>query len=155
MYGVVKTHKDNNPMRPIISSVGSCTYNLAKWLVTLLTPIVGTISSSHIKNNTDLKFILENLHCEYDFELVSFDVQSLFTTVPIDQLLVFLGNELQRHVFPIDTDDLINLSKLCIENCKFRFNNVFFYLQKFGMTMGNPLSPVLSKLICSFLSVIY
>ena len=32
MYGVAKTHKPNNPLRPIISSVASASYKLAKWL---------------------------------------------------------------------------------------------------------------------------
>ena len=50
MYGLVKTHKPNNPMRPIISSIGSSSYELSKWIGQLLSPYVGTISTSHIVN---------------------------------------------------------------------------------------------------------
>ena len=39
MYGLPKIHKDNVPLRPIISSIGTYNYSLAKFLVTLLQPI--------------------------------------------------------------------------------------------------------------------
>ena len=51
LYGTVKTHKDGNPLRPIISTVGTVSYELSKFLVNLLQPIVGTVSESHIKNS--------------------------------------------------------------------------------------------------------
>ena len=54
MYGVIKTHKENNPVRPIISSVDSCSYFLSKWLVGILNPLIGTISNSHINLHINL-----------------------------------------------------------------------------------------------------
>ena len=109
MYGVIKTHKPNNPVRPIISSVGSATYKLSKYLVTLLNPLIGTISGSHIKNNVDLVDKLNNTHMNCDFRLVSFDVCSLFTKVPVDDLLSFLPEVLDRLELPFDNTVLINL----------------------------------------------
>ena len=32
LYGVVKTHKQNYPMRPVLSAINTPEYNLAKWL---------------------------------------------------------------------------------------------------------------------------
>ena len=49
-----KTHKENFPIRPIIIMVGSATYNLSKYLIKILSPLVGAISNSHIKNNLGL-----------------------------------------------------------------------------------------------------
>ena len=40
MYGLIKTHKPNNPVRPIISSVGSTSYQLSKYLVKLLNLLI-------------------------------------------------------------------------------------------------------------------
>ena len=145
MYGQIKTHKQNNPARPIISSVGSISYNLSKYLVTLLNPLIGTISNTHIKNNVDLIEKLDALNSNYDFMLVSFDVVSLFTKVPIDDLLNYLPDILENVDLPLPVDTIIELIKLCVKDCKFQFNGKF-YEQKFGMAMGNPLSPVLSNL---------
>ena len=41
MYGPPKVHKDQVPMRPIVSTIGSPCYRLAKELARILTPLVG------------------------------------------------------------------------------------------------------------------
>ena len=149
MYGLIKTHKPNNPIRPIICSRGSASYILSKWLVSILSPLVGTISNSHINNNTDLITKLQNINTSYDFILVSFDITSLFTRVPVCDLLLYLEDELNNHVFPLPGNTIINLIKLCVVDSKFVFCGNY-YSQKFGMSMGNPLSPVLSNLYMEF-----
>ena len=127
MYGVIKTHKENNPVRPIISSVGSCSYFLSKWLLGMLNPLIGTISNSHIKNNTDLVDRLNDVSVPYEFKLVSFDVTSLFTKVPLFDLLNFLSHELDNCNIPINKNEsllssfaryIINLNLEMIFICK-------------------------------------
>ena len=149
MYGLIKTHKQNNPVRPIISSVGSISYRLSKYLVKLLSPLLGNISNSNIKNNVDLVDKLNNLNLNFSFKIVSFDVTSLFTKVPVDDLLDFLKEELESKNLPLPAITVIELIKLCIKDSKFIFNGKF-YSQKFGMAMGNPLSPLLSNLYMEF-----
>lgn len=149
MYGLIKTHKPNNPVRPIISSVGSCSYKLSKYLVNLLSPLLGNISNSNIKNNVDFVDKINNLHINFEFKMISFDVTSLFTKVPVDDLLNFLKEELDNMNLPLPTSTVIDLIKLCIKNCKFVFDDKF-YSQKFGMAMGNPLSPLLSNFYMEF-----
>ena len=152
LYGLVKTHKAGNPMRPIISTVGSAPYKLSKYLVKMLSPLVGTISDSHIKNNVDLLNKLNNAFPPYGFKMVSFDVKSLFTKVPINDLLTFLKPELNKHTFELPTDTIVELIKLCVNDNKFIFDGNF-YKQKFGLSMGNPLSPVLSNLYMEFFEI--
>ncbi|XP_069941993.1 uncharacterized protein [Cherax quadricarinatus] len=149
MYGLIKTHKPGNPVRPIISSIGSVSYKLFKWLVDSLSPIVGKISNFNVKNNIDLVDKLSSLTDLNDFNMVSFDVTSLFTKVPVDDLLSFLSEELVNYDLPLPVPTIIKLIKLCIVDTKFVFNDRF-YTQKFGMAMGNPLSPVLSNLYMEF-----
>ena len=48
-YGLPKIHKEQVPLHPIVSTIGSPTYTLAKHLATILLPIVGqTPSLPHI-----------------------------------------------------------------------------------------------------------
>ena len=49
-YGLPKIHKAGTPLRPIISSNGTATYNTAKELARILKPLVG--SSNHYVQNT-------------------------------------------------------------------------------------------------------
>ncbi|CAI5693976.1 unnamed protein product [Oreochromis niloticus] len=52
IYGLPKIHKEGVPLRPIVSSINSATYNIAKHLATILAPLVGN-TPHHIKNSTD------------------------------------------------------------------------------------------------------
>ena len=40
MYGLVKVHKDNNPVRPVVSMIGTPEYQLAKFLDVIIKPYV-------------------------------------------------------------------------------------------------------------------
>ena len=151
LYGLIKTHKPNNPIRPIISSIGSATYKLSKFLVKILSPLVGSISDSHIKNNMDLIDKIQSRVPNYQYKLVSFDVQSLFTKVPINDLCLFLEPVLESRSdeFSLEPHIIVELIKLCVVDNYFGFNGKYFK-QKFGLSMGNPLSPVLSNIYMEF-----
>nr|XP_027227563.1 uncharacterized protein LOC113819538 [Penaeus vannamei] len=43
MCGLPKVHKDGIPLRPILSAIGTCSYQLAKFLVPILTPLTTNI----------------------------------------------------------------------------------------------------------------
>ena len=83
--------------------------------------MIGTISNSHIKNNTDLIDRLNDVSVPYEFKLVRFDVTSLFTEVPLFDLLNFLSHELDNCNLPVNKTDLITLIKLCTLDNKFKF----------------------------------
>ena len=51
-YGLPKIHKSGIPLRPIISSIGTVTYNTAKELAKILKPLVG-LSNHHVHNTRD------------------------------------------------------------------------------------------------------
>ena len=104
VYGTPKMRKfspsDSFPkLRPIVSSIGTFNYNLARSLCDLLSPLVpndysckGTFSFvSQIKNaNLSKKF------------LVSYDLTSLFTNIPLQETIVLflLFLKLRMQIFP-------------------------------------------------------
>lgn len=88
MYGQVKIHKENDPLRPIVSSIQSPTYNLSKWYANVLKNVTGKTRRS-IKNATEFKEKMENTRLPDDYMLVSLDVISLFTKIPNE--LVYLA----------------------------------------------------------------
>ena len=51
-YGLPKVHKDGIPLRPIVSSVGSVSYETGKELSRILKPLVGK-TEHHVKNSKD------------------------------------------------------------------------------------------------------
>ena len=51
-YGLPKIHKQNAPLRPIVSSIGSITHPTAKYLASIINPLVGK-NGHAIKNSED------------------------------------------------------------------------------------------------------
>ena len=51
-YGLPKIHKNNVPLRPIVSSIGNITYGISKFLTQVLSPLVGK-TKHFIKNSRD------------------------------------------------------------------------------------------------------
>ena len=65
--------------------------------------------------------------------------------MPIDDVLEFLRNLLAKYAFSLPASVILELIRLCVVDTCFIFNGEFFR-QKFGMQMGNCLSPILSNI---------
>ena len=93
-YGLPKVHKPGMPLRPIISSIGSVTHSTAKELARIIKPLVGG-SSHHVKNNMDFIQSIEGIQLRLEECMMSFDVESLFTSVPIEPSLAIIKKLLE------------------------------------------------------------
>ncbi len=82
MYGLPKIHKAKVPLRPIVASRGSLTYNASSVLADILGPLVGK-SERHIKNSGDFVDNINNLEVPPGQKLISYDVSALFTSIPV------------------------------------------------------------------------
>ena len=81
--GLPKVHKPGTPLRPIVCTINSPTYEVAKLLSKILAPLVGH-TKSYIKNSKHFIEELKTWKLDQGDLLISFDVKSLFTNVPID-----------------------------------------------------------------------
>ena len=76
IYGLPKIHKENNPLRPIVSTRNSVNYKLCSWISKMLSPLLNKISGTHIINNIDFLDRVKNLslysrnnpYCPYEIE---------------------------------------------------------------------------------------
>ena len=81
-YGSVKIYKPDRSSRPILSSIGSTTYNLSKNAGNILRPDVEQ-SRSFVRNTNNLVQKRKEVRIREDEVLVSFDAKSLFTSVRV------------------------------------------------------------------------
>ena len=152
MKGLPKIHKPGVPLRPITSGIGSAPHRLAKHLARPLSAALGKISGAHLKNSTDLIQRLKEVDFK-DKRLVSFDVKSLFTNVPIDGAISAVKKVIERtneKELPINKNDYMKLVEMCMRFGSFSFNNCE-YRQHEGLPMGSPLSAVTA---CLFMEVL-
>ena len=147
LYGLPKLHKPNIPMRPIVSFCGSPTYELSKYLTTILKPL--TNESRHKLQSTET-FIdaIKKVQIPDDYKLVSFDVKSLFTSIPLQLALDCTATAIENSTtkLPLPTDDLMDLLNLCLTSTYFQYNGKH-YKQLHGTAMGSPVSVVVAKIV--------
>ena len=147
LYGVPKLHKPNTPMRPIVSHCGSPTYQLSKYLTTILQPL--TNESRHkVQSTKDFIDTIKTVQIPNDHKLVSFDVTSLFTSIPVQLALDYSETAMKNsiHELPLPKDDIMDLLKLCL-TCSFFQYNGKHYKQLHGTAMGSPVSGVVAEIV--------
>ncbi|PNF22345.1 hypothetical protein B7P43_G18297, partial [Cryptotermes secundus] len=153
LHGLPKIHKAGIPLRPIISSIGSPCYVLDGFLHRILSPSAGK-SDSFVKNSAYFVQLLKtvNLHSQDIF--VSFDVVSLFTNVPVDEVLQIIENKLhddvtltERSVLQVKA--IMDLLEVCLRTTYFQLDDKFFQ-HKDGMAMGNSLLPIVSNIFTEY-----
>ena len=118
-----------------MSNIGAPTYKLSKHLSGLLNPLIGK-SVHNVKNSFHFIEILKSLRTIPGDIMVSFDVVSLFTKVPVDETITLLN----RHF----KDEDLALYKHALTSTYFCVDGQFFE-QTDGVAMGSPLSPVIAN----------
>ena len=147
-YALPKIHKTGIPLRPIVSFCGSPLYALAKFLQNILRPLISN-NQLVIKNSYEFADFIKNQILPIHHKMVSFDVKSLFPSIPQDLAITCIYNKLysNEHLFP---GTQINLIMEGIELC---LDKTFFISQDKikkqikGVPMGSSLSPVIADIV--------
>lgn len=85
-----------------------------------------------------------------DEAMLSFDVDSLFTNVPIDEALWIIEKKLRNDPkladrTPLTIEQILQALQMCLRSIFFLYNGQF-YEQIDGAAMGSPVSPVAANL---------
>ena len=146
-YGLPKIHKENNPLRIIISDINSPTCILSKYLKTIITKSLPT-PLSNIKNSWEFKQKIEKCKVPLNYVLLSLDVTSLFTNIPNKLVLIGLEKrwELIKNNTSIPKKSFLNAVEFILNSTFFKFNNKF-YNQVSGTPMGSSISPIIADIV--------
>ncbi|XP_076049416.1 uncharacterized protein LOC143030099 [Oratosquilla oratoria] len=137
-YGNVKTHKPGNKLRHIISQIPTPTYHLAKQLNELINRYIPTFHT-HRSIDECVEF-LKNSNPQGI--LVSMDVESPFTNVPVKETIQIILLDVFHHVSlpppKIPRHVLENMLQICTQEIPFRCPPGRIYRQSDGVSMGRP-----------------
>ena len=85
-----------------------------------------------------------------DYKLVSYDVKSLFPSIPLQLALGYtetaITNSRSTIKLPLPTGDLMDLLNLCPTSAYFPYNGKH-YKQLHGTAMGSPVSIVVAEIV--------
>jgi len=148
IYGNPKIHKRlvNPPLRPIISQVGTITYNISKEINALIAPYI----PKRYSVSSTLEFLkLLPPNTSPDSTLASLDVESLFTNVPVAQTIEIIidnvYNNPEKTPPNIPAEEMRKLLTICTTRTPFSDGKGGLYVQCDGCSMGSALGPTLAE----------
>ena len=136
IYGLPRIQKEGTPLRPIVNTIDSPTYELAKYVARILGPLVGK-TDSYIKDSREFVELIKEEKIDSKDMLISFDVVSLFTKIPL--------NEAIQVIKEVADPQTTRLAEVCLKSTFFSFQGEFFE-QTSRVAMGSPLSPIVANL---------
>ena len=106
------------------------------------------IEGANIETNTQMaREILEKTELDSDESIISLDVKSLYTNVPLKEAIEIALRRLYEQVNPPETSrkTMKKLQNLAVSKVHFKCNGLW-YVQKDGLAMGASLAVILANL---------
>ena len=140
----LKSPTDTLTFRPIVSSIGTCNYNLAKVLTDTLDPAIPTEYCA--KDSFSFRMEIQEVNSSNKF-MIPYDVCSLFTSISLKETIDIAVN-LIFDKYPdlkIARKNFKKLFEFATPGTHVIFDGNY-YDQIDGVAMGSPLGPVLANL---------
>ena len=147
LYGLCKVHKIVTegipPFRPILSAINTPSYHLAKFFV----PILSELTKNEFVLKDSFLFSSDIRDQNPDLFMASFDIDSLFTNLPLDEtieLCVRKTFKRKRKFKGLTRSEFKKLLEFATKDALILFNGKY-YEQIDGVAMGSPLGPTLAN----------
>ncbi|XP_044762033.1 uncharacterized protein LOC123319229 [Coccinella septempunctata] len=152
MYGNPKIHKENIPMRPIVSDVKGPTCKLSEYIAQILTSAYDDTNNYYVKDSFDFSAKINNFELPPGYVLISLDVVNLFGNISRELVLAALDDswdKISEHC-TIPQEKFKQIITFLMDSGYFMFNGKY-YFQMFGCIMGSRLSPIISLYVMDYL----
>ncbi|BHF64084.1 hypothetical protein SprV_0200708300 [Sparganum proliferum] len=143
--GLPKIHKHGLPLRPILDMRNLPYHTIAKWLVEKLKPLQSHLYPLSLKDSFEFVEAIKDINVD-GRRMLSLDVASLFTNVPVVETINYLCDVIRDTNYPLGmpVETLKELLTRCTQNVQFLCNGQL-YRQIDGVAMGSPLGPFLAN----------
>ena len=143
---MIKTHKENLPIRPVVNNTCAPSHKIAKFLNKKLKNMEILPNIYNIKNCLDVAQDITKLHLNKHMTLITLDIKDLYTNLP--KIGIINATKFWLHSKSHNMDEnkqIITLLKTIMEQNYFQHNENFYKPHK-AVAMGSPLSGTLAEL---------
>ena len=148
LYGLAKVHKNNTPLRPVLSMPGSPYFKLSEKITQWLSVIPESKINTSTKQVADS---IKTIDLDQDEVVISLDVVSLYTNIAVKEAIVEAANKLYSGDVdppPVDRETFIQLTELATLNVIMSTVDGY-YRQVDGLAMGSQPAPLLANICLS------
>ena len=154
MYGLPKVHKENVPLRPILSTVCSTQRPVAEYLKSLLQPVQEKYSNFCTTDSFNFVSEIKSVLTSKNSFMCSYDIKSLFTNIPLKEVTKICADTLydDENITPPPFCKSVFIKLLEFSTCgvAFSFNDTMYRITD-GLGMGNVLSSLLANIYVGYL----
>jgi len=83
----IKTHKEDQPIRPVINNMQAPSYKAAKFLNRKLQNLIFLPNTHTIKNSLELEIELNNIQINENNRIITLDIKDLYVNLPTKNIL--------------------------------------------------------------------
>jgi hypothetical protein len=142
----IKTHKDNNPIRPVIDNTQAPSYKIAKFLDHRIQEYVNLPNTYKVHNSYKIAQKLQKIYTAKNHKMIMLDIKDLYVNVTKQGIIQSTAIWMDRNKAGTDVkEQIMQLLKVIIEQNYFQYNNQYFKPEK-GRAMGLPISGTLAKI---------
>ena len=144
--------RTNCPCRPVLASTGCYTYACASWLSEILSPL--RQHPTNLKDTFEFVDRMQQVKFKNNSVMVSFDVKSLFTNIPVDFVTDIIlkeiyGSDSTKKVYGLTKRQFKNLLVWTTKRTTLNFYGSF-YEQIDGVGMGSPIAPAFADIFMNY-----
>jgi hypothetical protein len=151
----IKTHKENEPIRPVIDNTQAPSYKIAKFLNNKIKAYINLPNTYITINSGEIAQELHKLHITEKHKILTLDIKDLYVNLPKQGII-------QSIIFSLDKnntckkvkDQIIRLRKIISEQNYFQYNDQFFK-PKNGTAMGSHVFGTLAEIYLEHTDELY
>jgi hypothetical protein len=97
IYATIKLHKQGKPIRHMVNWINCPAYKLVKHLTIVLANVLQLPNAFNVINTSTLAHSLNRIEVNKDIQMCSFDIQNIYTNIPINELLNIVENIIDKN----------------------------------------------------------
>jgi hypothetical protein len=142
----IKTHKEGQPIRPVINNTQAPSYKIAKFLNKKLQNLTNLPNSFIAKNSQEVAHDLRNIQIRDNNRLLSLDIKDLYVNLPIKNILYTTEFWLKKQNHDqTTTGQTLYLLEAIMRQNYFQHDKQFYQRNK-GIAMDSPISSTLAEI---------
>jgi hypothetical protein len=143
--GLIKVHKPEHPIRPVVNWLGAQAYKLARLFTQKVRQLAPLPNRYDIENTRDLIKKLNDTSILPHFALASLDITNLYTNIPVTETRDIISNTLEQNLLDTHTRQELMGWYDVITQLNYFMNNTKILIQKDSLTMGAPTSGFIAE----------
>jgi hypothetical protein len=151
----IKTHKQGEPIWPVINKIQAPSYRTAKFLNKKLQSLINLPKTYTTKNSHEVAQELHNIQINENHRIITLDIKDLYLNLPIQNILHITKFWLNKHNCDrTTTEQTLYLLETILKQNYFQYNNRYYQTNK-GIAMGSPISSTLAEIYLQYLEEMY